>query len=109
MTPPTAPAAATANASDVTPGADVREAFRAAYENRYTWESGFGGYQGRCIWIQGDRRLEGRFSVVVELFGHLFVPERRSRKTALKVKNSHQSAWLDPRPSTNAPSPTKVS
>lgn len=67
MTPPTAPAAATANASDVTPGTDVREAFRAAYENRYTWEAGFGGYQGRCIWIQGDRRLEGRFSVGADL------------------------------------------
>jgi hypothetical protein len=49
------------------PGTDLREAFRAAYENRYTWEPGFGGYAGRCVWEQGERRVEGRFRVGADL------------------------------------------
>ncbi len=49
------------------PGSDATAAFRAAYENRYTWEPGFGGYRGRCIWEQGDRRLEGTFVVGADL------------------------------------------
>ena len=52
---------------DVAPGSDCRDAFRAAYENRYTWEPGFGGYRGRCIWEQGDRRVEGRFQIGADL------------------------------------------
>jgi len=52
---------------DVAPGSDCRDAFRAAYENRYTWEPGFGGYQGRCIWEHGDRRIEGRFRIGSDL------------------------------------------
>ena len=51
----------------IAPGSDCREAFRAAYENRYTWEPGFGGYCGRCVWIQGDRRVEGTFTVGADL------------------------------------------
>jgi len=48
-------------------GADISAAFRAAYENRYTWEPGFGGYQGSCVWEQGDRRVEGRFQIGADL------------------------------------------
>jgi len=54
-------------------GSDCRAAFRAAYENRYTWDPGFAGYQGRCIWeqpgLEGEdrRRLEGRFQVGADL------------------------------------------
>jgi len=51
----------------IAPGSDLRAAFRAAYENRYTWEPGFGGYRGRCSWEQGDRRVEGRFQVGADL------------------------------------------
>jgi len=51
----------------ITPGSDCTAAFRAAYENRYTWEPGFGGYQGTCVWEQGDRRVEGRFRVGADL------------------------------------------
>jgi hypothetical protein len=53
--------------SDIAPGSDATAAFRAAYENRYTWEAGFGGYQGRCVWEQGDQRVEGRFQVGADL------------------------------------------
>ena len=51
----------------VKPGSDLREVFRRAYENRYTWEPGFSGYQGRCIWHQGDQRVEGRFEIGADL------------------------------------------
>jgi hypothetical protein len=60
-------AAPTTPSSPETPGSDLRQAFQAAYENRYTWEPGFGGYQGRCVWLQGDRREEGQFSVGADL------------------------------------------
>jgi hypothetical protein len=49
------------------PGSDCSSAFQAAYENRYTWDPGFGGYQGRCVWEDGERRLEGRFQVGADL------------------------------------------
>ena len=51
----------------VKPGSDLREVFRRAYENRYTWEPGFSGYKGRCIWQQGDQRVEGRFEIGADL------------------------------------------
>ena len=51
----------------IAPGSDLREVFRAAYENRYTWDPGFGGYGGRCVWQQGDRRVEGTFQVGSDL------------------------------------------
>ena len=53
--------------ANVAPGTDCRDAFQAAYQNRYTWEPGFGGYQGRCVWEQGDRRVEGRFQIGADL------------------------------------------
>ncbi|MDG1060417.1 MAG: DUF3386 family protein, partial [Synechococcus sp. cluster3_bin.96] len=31
----------------IAPGSDCRDAFRAAYQNRYTWDPGFAGYSGR--------------------------------------------------------------
>ena len=48
-------------------GSDCTAAFRAAYENRYTWAPGFAGYRGCCVWEQGDQRAEGRFSVGADL------------------------------------------
>ena len=67
--------AATGSAPDAVPapGSDCRAAFRAAYENRYTWEPGFGGYRGRCVWEQPvqagqpERRLDGTFVVGADL------------------------------------------
>ena len=51
----------------IAPGSDCTPAFRAAYENRYTWDPGFGGYQGRCVWEQGERTVEGMFRVGADL------------------------------------------
>ena len=54
-------------------GSDATAAFRAAYENRYTWEPGFGGYRGRCVWEQPaaggqpGRSLQGSFVVGADL------------------------------------------
>ena len=31
-------------------GEDCTHLFKAAYENRYTWESDFSGYEGNCSW-----------------------------------------------------------
>ncbi len=56
-----------ATSASIAPGSDIRELFRAAYENRYTWDPGFGGYQGRCVWEQGEQRLEGQFRVGADL------------------------------------------
>ena len=48
-------------------GSDCTAAFRAAYENRYTWAPGFAGYRGRCVWEQGDQREDGTFTVGADL------------------------------------------
>jgi hypothetical protein len=48
-------------------GTDLTSAFRAAYENRYTWDPGFGGYRGRCLWEQEGRVVEGTFTVGADL------------------------------------------
>ena len=48
-------------------GTDLTSAFRAAYENRYTWDPGFGGYSGRCVWEQDGRTVEGSFTVGADL------------------------------------------
>jgi hypothetical protein len=51
----------------IAPGSDLRQAFRAAYENRYTWDPGFAGYQGSCVHEHDGRRVEGRFQVGADL------------------------------------------
>ncbi len=43
------------------------EFFKAAYENRYTWESNFPGYQGSCSWTDGTREIKGSFSLGQDL------------------------------------------
>ena len=59
--------ASASSSAAIAPGSDCTAAFRAAYENRYTWDPGFGGYSGRCVWEQGDQRAEGRFQVGADL------------------------------------------
>ena len=63
----TAPTTAPSTASIPAAGDDCTAAFQAAYENRYTWEPGFGGYKGRCIWEQDGREVEGTFQVGADL------------------------------------------
>ncbi len=56
-----------APANPVAPGSDCTSLFRAAYENRYTWDPGFPGYEGRCVWECEGRRVEGHFRVGADL------------------------------------------
>jgi len=51
----------------VAPGGDCTALFRAAYENRYTWDPGFPGYEGRCIWERDGRQVAGHFRVGADL------------------------------------------
>ncbi|TGG79464.1 MAG: DUF3386 domain-containing protein [Aphanocapsa feldmannii 288cV] len=52
----------------ISAGSDLRAAFRAAYENRYTWDDGFSGYGGSCGWSEGSRSIDGgQFSVTKDL------------------------------------------
>jgi hypothetical protein len=53
--------------SSLQAGSDCTAAFRAAYENRYTWDPGFGGYRGRCVLDQDGRAVEGTFQVGADL------------------------------------------
>ncbi len=41
--------------------------FKAAYENRYTWEHNFSGYKGACTWSDGERVIKGCFKLNKEL------------------------------------------
>ncbi len=49
------------------PGDDCRDAFKAAYENRYTWSDDFPGYSGECNFENHARRLNGQFNVGSDL------------------------------------------
>ena len=48
-------------------GADCTHLFKAAYENRYTWEPDFSGYKGRCSWTDGKTEIKGIFSLGQDL------------------------------------------
>ena len=48
-------------------GADCTYLFKAAYENRYTWESDFPGYKGNCSWTDGKKVIKGSFSLGKDL------------------------------------------
>ncbi len=48
-------------------GKDCTHFFKAAYENRYTWESNFLGYEGSCSWTDGERELKGTFCLGQDL------------------------------------------
>jgi len=45
------------------PGTDCRPAFRAAYENRYTWDKSFPGYRGQWQMTSASGSGRGRFEV----------------------------------------------
>ncbi len=41
--------------------AKCTQLFKAAYENRYTWEPNFLGYKGTCLWTDGEKEIKGTF------------------------------------------------
>ena len=48
-------------------GEDCTHFFKAAYENRYTWESNFLGYEGSCSWSDGETEKKGSFCLGQDL------------------------------------------
>ena len=40
---------------------NCKEIFRKAYENRYTWNNDFNGYQGKCIFLTNNNIQKGNF------------------------------------------------
>tara|TARA_Y100001978_G_scaffold181888_1_gene178372 strand:- start:671 stop:1345 length:675 start_codon:yes stop_codon:yes gene_type:complete len=46
---------------------DCTYLFKSAYENRYTWESDFLGYEGKCSWTDGKREVKGSFCLGEDL------------------------------------------
>ena len=40
---------------------NCKEIFRKAYENRYTWNDDFNGYQGKCIFLTNNNIHKGNF------------------------------------------------
>ena len=48
-------------------GEDCTDFFKAAYENRYTWDKNFLGYEGSCSWTDGEREVKGSFCLGQDL------------------------------------------
>ena len=40
---------------------NCKEIFQLAYEKRYTWQSEFSGYEGKCIFSVNNNSFEGKF------------------------------------------------
>ena len=53
-------------------GTDCTNLFKTAYENRYTWESDFLGYEGNCSWTDGKKEIKGNFSLGQDLKANVF-------------------------------------
>ena len=60
--------------------------FKAAYENRYTWESDFLGYEGVCSWTNGDREIKGTFALRKDL--------KATREQRIKRIEDGKSSWI---------------
>ena len=56
--------------------------FKAAYENRYTWDSNFPGYEGSCLWRNEEREVKGSFTLGTDL---------RSKITGIDDEEIHKA------------------
>ncbi|MCP5990095.1 DUF3386 domain-containing protein, partial [Klebsiella pneumoniae] len=45
----------------------ARELFRAAYENRYTWDANFPGYRANVTYSDGNQSWQGAVEVSADL------------------------------------------
>ena len=50
---------------------DCKEIFRKAYENRYTWNNDFNGYQGKCIFLINNDIYKGNFVLGKDFKPHI--------------------------------------
>lgn len=66
----------------------ARDLFRAAYENRYTWDQGFPGYTADVTFVQGDRTVTGKARVSPDLKAEVWDIEDETVKKAI-----HSQLW----------------
>jgi hypothetical protein len=60
---------------------EARDLFRAAYENRYTWENNFPGYTADVTFRRGDEVFSGKVRVNPDLSGEVFeVADEQAKK-----------------------------
>ena len=50
---------------------NCKDIFRKAYENRYTWNSDFNGYQGKCIFFINNNTYKGNFLLNKDFKPHI--------------------------------------
>ena len=68
---------------------NCKEIFQKAYENRYTWNSDFKGYKGKCIYLLDKNLYKGEF-----LLGKNFKPEIKNIDDE-KIKKSISSQLFE--------------
>ena len=68
---------------------NCREIFKKAYEKRYTWNTDFCGYKGKCIFSFNSNKYEGEF-----LLGQDFKPEIKNIDDE-KIKKSVASQLFE--------------
>ena len=68
---------------------NCKEIFRKAYEKRYTWNTDFKGYKGKCTYLFDKHAYEGEF-----LLGENFKPEIKNIKDE-KIKKSIASQLFE--------------
>ncbi|HIK15972.1 MAG TPA: DUF3386 domain-containing protein [Leptolyngbyaceae cyanobacterium M33_DOE_097] len=66
----------------------AQELFRAAYENRYTWDSSFPGYTADVTYKHGDTVYEGKVTIKKDLSAEVTGVEDETAKKAI-----HGQAW----------------
>ncbi|MCX7594255.1 MAG: DUF3386 domain-containing protein [Fischerella sp.] len=66
----------------------AQELFRAAYENRYTWDKNFPGYTADITYKQDDRVFTGKIRINANLKAEVFEVEDEQAKQAI-----HNQAW----------------
>lgn len=66
----------------------ARDLFRAAYENRYTWDQAFPGYSTDVTFISGDTTITGKAVVTADLKADVSGVEDEEAKKAI-----HSQLW----------------
>ncbi|MFH7027752.1 MAG: DUF3386 domain-containing protein [Heteroscytonema crispum UTEX LB 1556] len=66
----------------------AQELFRAAYENRYTWEKNFPGYTADITFKDDDKVFAGKIRINANLKAEVFDVEDESAQKAI-----HNQAW----------------
>ena len=64
-------------------GSNCAQLFKAAYENRYTWEPDFSGYEGNCSWTDGKKTIKGTFSLGKDFKASVNEIDDEQRKKAI--------------------------